>query len=211
MWADVLTKPKQGHTFSKSRQPNTQKNDNHNITSVQECVGVHTKSTSDKNRPWPFIHLGGALWDPNKYVRMLMKGMTRQSACTNSFVTWKVAIIYLSSQITKLNSGVSNYKAEKATTWYSRCEGITYHCKLLSHQQLLLLLKDNSARDSWQNSQKHFWIDIKSDISINKEVTSPLSICQLLLEILIIVVDIIIRIISIYPNPLSLHIRLMTL
>ncbi len=107
MWADVLTKPKQGQAFwefcSKlmnipidipidevDKPPNTTTRMRNHQTrtnaSAQECAGVHTDRTKRQNQLWPLIYLGGTLWDPNKYVKMIAQGMTRRLACTNSFM-----------------------------------------------------------------------------------------------------------------------------
>ncbi|KAL7464347.1 hypothetical protein ACHAXS_004676 [Conticribra weissflogii] len=107
MWADVLTKPKQGQAFREFRSkimnvpidipidgldgplkptPRTRKHWTKPNVSAQECVGVRTNCTMQHNQLWPLILLGGTLWDPNKYVKMLSQGMTRRLACTNSFL-----------------------------------------------------------------------------------------------------------------------------
>ncbi len=111
MWADILTKPKQGKSFqefpsklmnvpidipitatSMTKPPEDsvackmRKHESEPDASAQECVEVRTKSNHGQNKPWPTIYLGGKLWDPNKYVKLIMGGITRRLACDYSFI-----------------------------------------------------------------------------------------------------------------------------
>ncbi len=113
MWAEVLTKPKQGRTFREfciklmnvpidvpiyktktppkikhqhDKQKHQQKQQNKPVISAQGCVDANTKTSGHNTYTWPLIHLEDVLWDPNKYVVMLTQGMSRRLACLESFV-----------------------------------------------------------------------------------------------------------------------------
>ncbi len=104
MWADILTKPKQGKAFHNfcnklmnhqldeiptntiNKRLNTREHKSINVL-AQECVDACTKNVAQtKNNMWPVTTINNKRWDPNVYVKLLTKGLTRSLACAESFI-----------------------------------------------------------------------------------------------------------------------------
>ncbi len=90
----------------------TRKQKPESSASVQEYVDVqakpihHNKTNAHENE-WLPIVIGGKLWDLNKYIRLVMQGVTKNCLHQKFHVLDEVVIISLLFRITKLYSGTS--------------------------------------------------------------------------------------------------------